>query len=193
MHFSPVMKQTLQAFSNHVDGESAPQSPKHRINVSEFEKETVGRFVQYLHGQSLMDASLSWRDVVNLYKIGLKFQVKSLIDLMIEKGKNLISKDNIYEAIMFIDSHDINEWLDCCCSVLLANKDLMKTKEWEDLIEANPKTMARLLNYYIIKKEEEEEEQKEKEEKKEKKDEEVANKTRKNAGTAMPFRTYSCK
>ncbi|XP_057292186.1 mannan-binding lectin serine protease 2-like isoform X2 [Hydractinia symbiolongicarpus] len=158
MHFSPIIKQTLQAFSNHVDVENASQSPKHRINVSEFDEETVGRFVQYLHGQSLMDASLSWSDAVNLYKIGLKFQVKSLTDLMTEKGKNLILKDNIYEAIILIDSHDINEWLDGCCSVLLANKDLMKTKEWEDLIETNPKTMARLLNYYIIKKEEEEEE-----------------------------------
>ncbi|XP_057292193.1 uncharacterized protein LOC130614761 [Hydractinia symbiolongicarpus] len=131
--------------------EKAPQGVSPKVDVSEFGKHTIQHFVQYLHGNGEAVVFLDWREMINLYKISFKFQVKLVIDLMIEKGKNLISKDNIYEAIIMIDSHDINEWLDCCCSVLLANKDLMKTKEWEDLIETNPKTMARLFQLYFTK------------------------------------------
>jgi hypothetical protein len=95
----------------------------------------------------------TWSSLVQLLHDSHLENNEFLLRDCFQKGAPLIDSENIFEAIVTLETtHRLEQsWLDRLVEILSDNMCLTKTEEWSDAILSCPRTMA-FLQHFLIQK-----------------------------------------
>lgn len=157
--YSPVIKATLETpigKGNELtskDSKSLFRLP--RIEVDGFTHETAQMFVRCIQGQA-DDTEIKgydWKRIQGLLKMSHFYQVESLYNLCLDKGKPLIQHNNVLEAIKLMETYDFNQsWCDSIVQILIGNPQPFSQPDWKASVTALPNTMSQIQYWYIKRK-----------------------------------------
>ncbi|GBN94123.1 hypothetical protein AVEN_89698-1 [Araneus ventricosus] len=114
------------------------------INMEGFEDGAVFRMLQYIYSGEIKE--LNWVSASELYGAAEKFQILALKDECSSYMKKHLHRSNVCEALILADLHRDGDLKECVQNFISRHrKDIMSSKEWEQLMERNPKLAANTM------------------------------------------------
>ncbi|CAL1262168.1 unnamed protein product [Larinioides sclopetarius] len=133
---SPVFK---AMFSNDMK-----EKINDRVEIDDLKDDTVSRMLRYIYCAEV--EKLDWGSAIQLYEVSDKYEILTLRDVCSSYLKNNLCGKNACEALVLADLHQ-DEGLKYFVQdfIVTQGKAIVFCKEWEQLMETNPKLAAETM------------------------------------------------
>ena len=114
------------------------------VKIDDFEAEVIEAMIYFIYNEEIQEKS---KITTNLLRAADKYNIGDLVEFCIEHIKSNFSLDSVLDTLVLAHLMDEKELFDAASDFVKENiGSVVKTNDWKELQETNPKLIADVLS-----------------------------------------------